>query len=107
MVTFNENEVKETISNCLGNEYKKDIVKEISITKIQAKNGTTKEFIINRSSSKNNIDEFEFNEETEKVIIPKNTKNNTIIELKEKGNQYTKDDTRGNLYIKVKIIGNK
>ena len=106
MINFNENETKKIIDSCFkGVPYAKDIVKEIGITKAQAKNGTTKEIIVNRASPKVDSKSFSFNEELEKIIIPKNTKNNAIIEIKEKGNQYTIDETRGNLYIKIHIFG--
>jgi DnaJ-class molecular chaperone len=104
MKFFNESEVKEIIDNCFnGANYKKDIVKEIGITKYESKNGTIKEIVINRASA--NETDFKFNEELEKVTIPKNTKNGTIIKLLEKGNQYKTNEPKGNLYIKIHIFG--
>ena len=108
MIDFNEQEVKKIIDNSFKDiPHSKDIVKKIGITKSQARNGVTKEFLVNRATPKVNSKEFEFNEELEKVIVPKNTKTNTIIELKEKGNQYSIDETRGNLYIKIHIYGRR
>lgn len=106
MITFNENQVKQLVEYYFkDNNYSKDIVKKIGITKEQAKNGTVIDVVVNRASPKVNSKEFIFNEELEKVTIPRNSKENTIIELKEKGNKYTTDESRGNLYVKIHIFG--
>lgn len=104
MVTFNENEVKEIIDNHFKDKfYNKDIIKEVGITRYEAKNGAIKEIVVNRASA-DKID-FKFNEEIEKINIPKNAKNDTVIKVLEKGNQYRINEPRGNLYIKIHIFG--
>lgn len=103
MIGFNEKEVKNIIDDCFsGIPYSKDIVTTLKVTKTEAKTGVTKEIVINRSNLQNN---FCFCEEKELITIPKNTKNNTVLKLKERGNQYTENETRGNLYVKVHIFG--
>ena len=51
-------------------------------------------------------EDYYYKTETEKIDIPKNTKNGTIFELKQKGNQ-CKNGEMGNLYVKVHIFGEK
>lgn len=78
-----------------------DIYTILKITKSQAKKGCIKKINISRKIGT------KYNQEEETVIIPKNTKNNTIIDLKGKGNQCSLNKEKGNLYIKIKIFGNK
>lgn len=106
MTDFNFDAFKELETYSKNVKYSKDAKEEIKITKAEAKNGTVKDIVVHRASP--NIEEpgdFLFNKEIEKVIIPRNTKENAIIELKGKGNQYTTDEIRGNLYVKIHIFG--
>ncbi|HJJ05458.1 MAG TPA: hypothetical protein OIM45_06405 [Clostridiaceae bacterium] len=95
---------KEEFENELGKVFEQyfnsnDIYTILKITKSQARNGCIKQISINRK-----IDT-EYNQEKEIIIIPKNTQNNKIIELKGKGNKNTNNGKIGNLYIKIHIFG--
>lgn len=101
-----DNELKEIIESYFDTKNVKDIFITTKLTKRQAKVGTIKQFQVNRRYINNTNEDYYYKTETEKIDIPKNTKNGTIFELKQKGNQ-CENGEKGNLYIKIKIFGEK
>lgn len=88
------------------NEYfnQKDIYVTLKITKVQAKTGISMPIeITQRIIGKD--EKSTFKKISEIINIPKNTKNDTVFELKQKGNQ-CKNGEKGNLYIRISIFGN-
>ena len=75
-----------------------DIYTMIKITKTQAKSGCTKKLSISRNNNE------QYNQEQEIIEIPTNIKNNTILQLKGKGNKFSTSEKRGDLYIKIHIF---
>lgn len=75
-----------------------DIYTMIKITKSQAKNDCTKQLSISRKINDQYIQEQEI------IEIPRNIKNNTMLQLKEKGNKFSTSEKRGDLYIKIHIL---
>lgn len=76
-----------------------DIYVTIKVTKNQAKNGCKKQVSISRKNNE------QYSQVQETLEIPKNTKNNTILNLKGKGNQ-SRNKAKGNLYVRIHIFGN-
>lgn len=101
-----DNELKDIFEFYFDTKNVKDIFSTIKLTKRQAKIGTIKYFAVNRRFINNTNKDYYYKSEIEKIDIPKNTKNGTIFELKQKGNQCNNGE-KGNLYIKIKIFGEK
>lgn len=100
-----DNELKEIFESYFNTKNVKDIFVTLKLTKQQAKVGTIKHFTVNRRFIDNTNKDYFYKNEIEKITIPKNTKNGTLFQLKQKGNQ-CQNGEKGNLYIKVYIFGN-
>lgn len=93
------------IENIL-NEYfnKKDIFTIVKLTKGQAKSGISMPIEISRKVT-NKYNSNVIKNSLEIIEVPKNTKHNALIKLKEKGNQCSDNTGNGDLYVKIKIFG--
>lgn len=90
------------------NEYfnQKDIYITLKLTREQAKSGISMPVKISKKII-NNDNNYVIKKEFETVTIPRNTKNNTIIKIHKKGNQNNNNKENGDLYVKIKIFGQK
>ena len=90
------------------NEYfsQKDIYVTLKVTKEQAKIGVSMPVEINRKII-NKDKSYSIEKDIETVKIPKNSKNNTVIKIKNKGNKFSYNMETGDLYVEIKIFGIK
>lgn len=90
------------------NEYfsQKDIYVTLKVTKEQAKIGVSMPVEINRKII-NKDKSHTIEKDIETVKIPKNSKNNTVIKIKNKGNKFSYNMETGDLYVEIKIFGIK
>lgn len=101
-----ENELKEIFESYFDIKNVKDIFVVLKVTKQQAKAGTIKHFTVNRRFIGNSNTDYLYKKEIEKITIPADTKNGTVIKINGKGNQIENGEY-GNLYVKIKIFGRK
>lgn len=90
------------------NEYfnHKDIYVNLKITKEQAKFGSSMPIKISRKII-NKDNSYVIKKTVETINVPKNVKDNTVIKLTGKGNQYSTCKENGDLYVEIKIFGTK
>lgn len=84
----------------------KHIYVTLKLTKEQAKSGYSVPIEISRKII-NKDNSYVIKKTIETINVPKNTKNNTLIKLKGKGNQYSISKESGDLYVEIKIFGTK
>ena len=111
----------EIIQQLLKNTVRsKNVLEELKITKEQSKKGMITSMKIHTADvcryCNDQINEkckncygigYTFTEKEIKVKIPPKTKNNDCIVYRKIGNQFSFDDERGNVYIRIKIYGDK
>ena len=85
------------------NEYfnQKDIYVTLKVTKNVSMPVKISRKIINKDNS------YVIKNEIEMVTIPQNTNHNIVLKLNGKGNQYSYSKENGDLYVKIKIFGQK
>lgn len=90
------------------NEYfnQKDIYVTLKVTKNQTKTNVSMPVKISRKII-NKDNSYVIKNEIEMVTIPQNTNHNIVLKLNGKGNQYSYNKENGDLYVKIKIFGQK
>ena len=90
------------------NQYfnQKDIYVTLKVTKNQTKTNVSMPVKISRKII-NKDNSYVIKNEIEMVTIPQNTNHNIVLKLNGKGNQYSYSKENGDLYVKIKIFGQK